>query len=95
MVMSTFAEVAVHPGGIVGWLVVGLGVGCLAGLMKKGGYGIGIDVIVGLVGALIGGFVFGVIDTGEVALWGMAVAFLGACILITIVRIAARGLSQV
>lgn len=91
--MSTFAEVSLHPGGILAWLVVGLIAGWLAGLvMKGGGYGIVVDVIVGLVGALIGGVVFGMLDIGGVGFWGtVLVAFLGACVLIAIVRfVAAR-----
>ena len=45
--------------GIIGWLVLGLIAGFLASVvMKGGGYGIIGDIIVGVVGALIGGFVF-------------------------------------
>jgi uncharacterized membrane protein YeaQ/YmgE (transglycosylase-associated protein family) len=89
--MSTFAEVSLHPGGIIAWLVMGLVAGWLAGLvMKGGGYGIVTDIIVGLVGALIGGFVFGLLDIGGAGFWGsMLVAFLGACALIAIVRFSA------
>jgi uncharacterized membrane protein YeaQ/YmgE (transglycosylase-associated protein family) len=89
--MSTFAEVTLS-GGIIAWLVVGFGTGCLAGVVMKGtGYGISIDIILGLVGAVIGGFLFWLLDTGGVGVWGsMVVAFLGACILIAIARIAPR-----
>ena len=42
---------------IVWWIVVGLIAGFLASVvMRGGGYGVVGDVIVGLVGALIGGF---------------------------------------
>jgi uncharacterized membrane protein YeaQ/YmgE (transglycosylase-associated protein family) len=94
--MSTFAEVSLQPGGIIAWLVMGLIAGWLAGLvMKGGGYGIVVDVIIGLVGALVGGYVFGLLDTGGVGLLGsMVVAFLGACLLITIVRFAAGARSR-
>lgn len=90
--MSTFAEVSLPLGGFVAWLVVGLGTGCLAGLVMQGsGYGITVDIFLGLVGAVIGGLVFGLLDTGGVGVWGsMLVGFLGACILIATVRIAAR-----
>ncbi len=77
-----------NPGGIIAWIIIGLVAGWLAGLvMKGGGYGIIADVIVGLIGALIGGFVFGLLVRGDVGFWGsMVVAFIGACILVAIVR---------
>src|SRR5436190_452603 len=56
-VMVLFAELWQNPGGIVAWVVVGLVAGWLAGVvMKGGGYGFIGDIIVGLVGALVGGF---------------------------------------
>ena len=91
--MSTFADIVLNPGGIIAWLVVGLVAGWLAGRVMKGsGYGIAVDLIVGLVGAVIGGFVFGLLVTGDVGFWGsIAVAFAGACLLVFIVRLVARG----
>lgn len=77
------------PGGIIAWLVVGLVAGWLAGLvMKGGGYGIVGDIVVGLIGAFVGGLVFTWITGGGTAgFWGsIAVAFVGAVILIAIVR---------
>jgi uncharacterized membrane protein YeaQ/YmgE (transglycosylase-associated protein family) len=73
--------------------VVGLIAGWLAGVvMKGGGYGILWDLIIGLVGALIGGFVFGLLVQGDAGFWGsILVAFLGACILIAIVRALSPG----
>ena len=77
------------PGGIIAWLVVGLIAGWLAGLvMKGGGYGVICDIVIGIVGAFVGGFVFSLITGGGTAgFWGsIAVAFVGAVILIAIVR---------
>jgi uncharacterized membrane protein YeaQ/YmgE (transglycosylase-associated protein family) len=55
--MGTFADVSVQPGGIIAWLVVGLGVGCLAGLLVKGsGYGISVDIFLGLLSRSAKGF---------------------------------------
>jgi len=90
--MGTFAEVSLHLGSMIAWLVMGLGAGCLIGLSMKGrSYGIGVDILLGLVGAAIGGYAFGLLDTEGVGVWGsMLLAFLGACILIAIARIAAR-----
>lgn len=80
---------ALEPGGIIAWLVVGLIAGWLAGLvMKGGGYGVIGDIVIGIVGAFVGGFVFSLITGGGSAgFWGsIAVAFVGAVILIAIVR---------
>jgi uncharacterized membrane protein YeaQ/YmgE (transglycosylase-associated protein family) len=86
--MGTFAEIALEPGGIISWLVVGVIAGTLAGyVMRGGGYGIIGDVVVGLIGAVIGGFLYGLFAAGTTGFWGsIIVAFFGACILIAFVR---------
>ena len=75
---------------ILAWLVLGLIAGALASMvMRGGGYGIIGDIIVGIVGALIGGFIFSALGgTGITGfnLWSLVVAFIGACILIAILR---------
>jgi uncharacterized membrane protein YeaQ/YmgE (transglycosylase-associated protein family) len=82
------ADIALMPGGIIAWMVVGLIAGWLAGVVMKGdGYGLLGDLVVGLVGALVGGFFVGLIDQGVAGFWGsIFVAFLGACIFIAIAR---------
>ncbi len=82
--------------GILAWIVVGLIAGWLAGeLMRGGGFGLIGDIIVGIVGALLGGFLasalFGVANplTG-INIGTILVAFLGAVVLIAILR-AVRG----
>lgn len=88
--MSMLAEIHLDPGGIIAWLVVGLVAGWLAGVvMKGGGYGLVGDIIMGLIGSLIGGFLFGVLVPGTTGFIGsILVAFLGACVLIFILRLA-------
>jgi uncharacterized membrane protein YeaQ/YmgE (transglycosylase-associated protein family) len=76
---------------IVAWLVVGLIAGWLAGqVMKGGGYGLVGDIVVGVVGALLGGFLAGVIFGGDyisgINVTTIIVAFLGAIVLIAIIR---------
>jgi uncharacterized membrane protein YeaQ/YmgE (transglycosylase-associated protein family) len=90
--MSTFADIVLSPGGIIAWLVVGLVAGWLAGKVMRGrGYGIVVDLIVGLIGGVVGGFLFGLLVSGDVGFWGsIVVAFIGACILIAVVRFVAR-----
>jgi uncharacterized membrane protein YeaQ/YmgE (transglycosylase-associated protein family) len=87
-----FAEITLNPGGVIAWVVVGLIAGWLAGLVMKGtGYGLFGDLVVGLIGALIGGFVCGLGVAGDAGFWGsIVVAFLGACILIMVVGFVAR-----
>jgi len=78
--------------GILTWIIVGLIAGWLAGLMLGGG-GVGIlgDIVVGIIGALIGGFVasalFGIQNPiNDISLTGVFVAFVGAVLLITLIR---------
>jgi uncharacterized membrane protein YeaQ/YmgE (transglycosylase-associated protein family) len=89
--MRVFAEIVLHPGGVITWLVVGLIAGFLAGKVMRGaGYGLIGDIVVGLIGALLGGFLFGLVVTGDAGFWGsIVVAFIGACVLIVIVRFVA------
>ncbi len=76
---------------IVAWIIVGLIAGWLAGVVMKGsGYGVVGDIIIGIVGALLGGFLTSVLF-GLSAVWGLdivsiIVAFIGAVILIAILR---------
>ncbi len=45
--------------GLVWWILVGLIAGWLAGkVMKGGGFGAGMDIVIGMVGAIIGGWLF-------------------------------------
>jgi uncharacterized membrane protein YeaQ/YmgE (transglycosylase-associated protein family) len=69
---------------------VGLIAGWLAGqVMQGGGFGLVGDMIVGLLGAVLGGVLFGQFTTGTPSLVGsIVVAFIGACLLIALVRFA-------
>jgi uncharacterized membrane protein YeaQ/YmgE (transglycosylase-associated protein family) len=87
-----FAQVALSPGGFIAWAVVGLVSGWLAGQVMKGsGYGIVGDLVVGLIGAFVGGFLASFFVQGAMGFWGsIVVAFLGACLCIAIMRAVAR-----
>jgi len=74
---------------IVTWLIVGLVAGVLAGLVL-GGYGLLADIVVGIVGAFIGGWLF--TRMAWHAPWpGLAgtifVAFIGALVLLAILHL--------
>jgi uncharacterized membrane protein YeaQ/YmgE (transglycosylase-associated protein family) len=86
--------VALDPGGIIAWLIVGLVAGFLASMvMRGGGYGIIGDIIVGLVGAFLGGLLASLLGFGgSTGLIGsIIIAFIGACILIAILRAVSGG----
>ena len=78
--------------GLLAWIVVGLIAGWLAGLVMKGsGYGVLGDIILGIIGALVGGFLasalFGVPDpVSGINITTLIVAFLGAVVVVAIVR---------
>jgi len=84
-----YAAIVLTPGGVISWLVVGLIAGWLAGLvMRGGGYGILGDIAVGLIGAFFGGLIMGFFVDGSAQFVGsIVVAFIGACVLIVLVRV--------
>ena len=81
------------PGGIIAWIIVGLIAGWAASTVSRGrGYGLIGDIIVGLVGALLGGFLAGFFIQGSVGLVGtIIVAFLGALVLLFVLRLFGGG----
>ena len=78
--------------GILAWIVVGLIAGWLASqVMRGGGYGLIGDIIVGIVGALIGGFLAATFlkmpnAVNGINITSIVVAFIGSVILIAILR---------
>ena len=94
MVVATVLAASLNPGGILAWLVVGLIAGFLAGRVMSGsGYGIVGDIVVGIIGAFLGGLVSNLlIPDASFGFWGsIVVAFIGACILIAILRAVSGG----
>ena len=79
---------------ILGWIILGGIAGWIASMMTGEGEGCITSVVLGIVGALIGGFVFSALGgTGVTGfnLWSLVVAVVGAIILIVIVRAIRRG----
>jgi uncharacterized membrane protein YeaQ/YmgE (transglycosylase-associated protein family) len=81
--------------GIILWIVFGGLVGWVASMIMKtdGQQGIFLNVVVGIVGATIGGWLMGGIGKGGVGgftVYGFLVALLGACVLIWIVKLLRR-----
>jgi uncharacterized membrane protein YeaQ/YmgE (transglycosylase-associated protein family) len=77
------------PRGIIAWLLLGLIAGWLAGKLARGrGFGCITDIILGLIGSFIGGWVFtklGIFGGGF--LFSLAAATLGAIILVAIAHL--------
>jgi uncharacterized membrane protein YeaQ/YmgE (transglycosylase-associated protein family) len=90
--------------GFIAWIIVGLIAGFLASqLMGKGGYGVVGDVIVGLIGAVIGGFLVRLFvpdfdfSTNNMGAFiaSIVVAVIGAIVLIFLVRTLTKGRTSV
>ena len=76
---------------IIVWIVLGLVAGWLAGqVMKGGGYGVVGDIVLGIVGALVGGSLTGLVLGRDMVsgfnIESIVVAFIGAVILIAVSR---------
>ena len=78
---------------LLGWILIGIIAGWLTGkLMRGAGYGILMDLILGLVGAVIGGWIFGLLRIPAYGLVGsLAAATVGAVVLVAISRLFSRG----
>ncbi len=77
---------------ILSWLVVGLIASWLAGVIMKGrGYGVIGDIVVGILGALVGGFLAAALFGGDyltgINVSTILVALLGAIVLVWVVRV--------
>ena len=83
------------PGSWISWIIVGLIAGAIAGRVVAGrGFGCIADIVVGVAGALIGGFLLGAIFhvTGTVGFWGsIIVAFIGAAVLLSVLKLLSGG----
>ncbi len=76
---------------ILAWIVVGIIAGFLAKLVVKGEGPGGIlgDMIIGIVGAILGGYLFnalGHVGATGINAWSILVAFIGSVILLLIIR---------
>jgi uncharacterized membrane protein YeaQ/YmgE (transglycosylase-associated protein family) len=82
--------------GIIAWIIIGAIAGWITGkLMKGSGFGFFMDMIVGLVGAVVGGFLatrIGIAPPGQQGLLiSILIAVVGAVILTMLVRLVTGG----
>ena len=88
------SNINLEPGSWLAWIIVGLIAGAIAARVVAGrGFGCIADIVVGVAGAIIGGFVlslFGV--SGTFGFWGsIVVAFIGAAVLLAGLKLLSGG----
>lgn len=84
--------------GLIVWLLVGAILGWLASMVMGTGpeQGAILNIVVGVIGALLGGFLLGplfgtgTINTGDFSTSGLLVSFVGAIILLALVNFVRR-----
>jgi uncharacterized membrane protein YeaQ/YmgE (transglycosylase-associated protein family) len=73
---------------IIGWLILGLIAGFIASrIVNKAGEGLILDIVLGIIGAFIGGYLFSVFGAEGVTgfnLYSMFVAIIGAIVVLVI-----------
>jgi uncharacterized membrane protein YeaQ/YmgE (transglycosylase-associated protein family) len=83
------------PGSWLSWIIVGLIAGAIAARVVAGrGFGCLADIVVGVAGAIIGGFLLGALfnTSGTVGFWGsIVVAFIGAAVLLSVLKLLSGG----
>jgi uncharacterized membrane protein YeaQ/YmgE (transglycosylase-associated protein family) len=81
------------PRGFWGWIIIGLLAGWLAGQISRGrGYGCIADIVLGVIGSYIGGWIFLRLGIGGFGFWwSLAAATVGAVVLVGIAHILTGG----
>jgi uncharacterized membrane protein YeaQ/YmgE (transglycosylase-associated protein family) len=83
--------------GLLGWLLIGLLAGWLAGKLARGrGFGCIGDIVLGLIGSVIGGWIFtklGIVHTNTF-LFSLAAATVGAVVVVSIAHLFFGGKSE-
>jgi len=85
--------VGVSTNGLISWIIIGLIAGWVAGKISRGqGFGCIVNIILGLVGAVVGGWIFSKLGILMWGFWGsLAAATVGAVVLVAIARLFAGG----
>jgi uncharacterized membrane protein YeaQ/YmgE (transglycosylase-associated protein family) len=73
---------------IIAWIVLGLVAGFIGSkIVNKTGEGFILDIVLGIVGAIVGGFIFSAVGSTGVTgfnLWSMFVAIVGAVVVLVV-----------
>lgn len=79
--------------GILLWIIFGAIAGWIASMIMSTSQGLLLDIVVGIIGAMLGGFIFRLFGgTGVTGfnIYSLLVAILGAIVLLWIVKAASR-----
>lgn len=81
------------PQSVIAWLIIGLLAGWIAGKVSRGrGFGCIANIVLGLVGAVLGGWIFTKLGIERYGfLYSLAAATVGAVILVAIARLFSGG----
>jgi len=73
---------------IIGWIILGLIAGFVGSkIVNKQGEGFFLDIVLGIVGALVGGFIFSAVGASGVTgfnLYSLVVAVIGAIVVLVV-----------
>jgi uncharacterized membrane protein YeaQ/YmgE (transglycosylase-associated protein family) len=93
LLFKTEVVVVEYRRSLIGWILIGLIAGWLAGKIARGrGFGCITDIVLGLIGSLLGGWIFtklGIFGGGFI--YSLAAATLGAVILVSIAHLFSGG----
>src|ERR1700675_909429 len=98
--LATLLQMPQHVGpvemrSLIGWLVLGLLAGWLAGKISRGrGFGCITDIVLGLIGGVLGGWLFtrlGIVSHADSFLYSLAAATVGAIIIVAIAHLFSPG----
>lgn len=77
--------------GIIGWILIGIAAGWIAEKVMKRNHGLLTNLIVGVVGALLGGFIAGMLGLGANGLvMSLVIATIGAILLLFLLGVVKR-----
>ncbi len=71
---------------MIGTIIVGAIIGSIAGKMMGARQGLMMNIIIGILGANVGHFLFGLIGFSAHGLAGVIVEIIGACVVISLAR---------
>jgi uncharacterized membrane protein YeaQ/YmgE (transglycosylase-associated protein family) len=80
--------------GIIAWIILGLISGFIASkIVNKSGEGFLLDIVLGVVGAVVGGFLFSLVGHEGVTglnIWSLFVSVIGAVVVLLIYRMVVK-----
>jgi uncharacterized membrane protein YeaQ/YmgE (transglycosylase-associated protein family) len=81
------------PRSVIAWVVIGLLAGWIAGKVSRGrGFGCIANILLGLVGAVLGGWIFTKLEIQQYGfIYSLAAATVGAVILVAFARLFSGG----